>query len=130
MEKNVLNWLEKLSNNEITLDELKEKFKHKDDRDKDVELSEEKSIVNVPKRQGKEIRILVDSADGDKVRVNLPVAFAKGMIGFGRKMGGKSNLADYDVDVDALIEMLDQGVIGELVDITSKDGDQVKIVVV
>ncbi len=130
MEKDVLSWLEKLSNNEVSLEELKEKFKKKDDQSNSVERVEDVEPMAESKPKGKEIKILIDSSDGDKVRVNLPVNFAKGVIGLGRKFGGKSNLADYNVDVDALIEMLDQGHIGELVDITSKEGDRVKIVVV
>jgi len=68
----------------------------------------------------------VDSADGDVVKIQLPIEFAKLL------KSGKFNidqLDDMDIDLDALIAMVNSGVIGELINIESADGDVVRIVV-
>ncbi len=72
-------------------------------------------------------RIKVLSEDGDKVNINIPLKFAKtalkaGNIHFGDKTDFMNN-----IDINALLEMIEEGQIGELVDITSADGDIVKI---
>lgn len=72
------------------------------------------------------LRVYVDSADGDKVRIQLPIEFAKLL------KSGKFNIdaiEDFDIDIDALIQMINAGVVGELVNVESADGDIVKIVV-
>ncbi|MBU0996606.1 MAG: hypothetical protein KKE16_01010 [Firmicutes bacterium] len=72
------------------------------------------------------LKINVDSADGDVVRVELPIEFAKLLKSKKLNVG---NLDDMDIDVDALIQMINSGAIGEIVNIKSADGDTVKIVV-
>ena len=39
------------------------------------------------------------------------------------------NLDSSDIDIDALLEMINAGVVGEIVNIESADGDNVRIVV-
>lgn len=72
------------------------------------------------------LKINVDSADGDVVRVELPIEFAKLLKS---KKFNVGNLDDMDIDIDALIQMINSGAIGEIVNIKSADGDTVKIVV-
>jgi hypothetical protein len=72
------------------------------------------------------LRVYVDSADGDKVRIQLPIEFAKLL------KSGKFNIdaiEDFDIDIDSLIQMINAGVVGELVNVESADGDIIKIVV-
>jgi len=71
------------------------------------------------------LKINVDSNDGDQVRVQIPIEFAKLL------KSGKFNinLDDSDLDIDMLIEMINSGAVGELVNIKSADGDIVRIVV-
>lgn len=72
------------------------------------------------------LKIYVDSADGDLVKIEIPIEFAKLL---------KSNkfnmdkLDDMDIDIDAIISMIGSGAMGELVNISTADGDKVKIVV-
>jgi len=82
-------------------------------------------LVTNKKDQFRMLRIYVDSADGDEVRIQVPIEFAKLL------KSGKFNVDfdDMDIDVDSLIEMVNNGVIGELVNVKSADGDIVKIVV-
>ena len=71
------------------------------------------------------LKIFVDSADGDVIKIQIPVEFAKLL-----KTGKFNvNLEDADIDIDALIQMISQGVMGEIVNVESKDGDVVRIVV-
>ncbi len=77
------------------------------------------------------IRIL--SADGDKVNVQIPLEFAKVALKSGGKKGimkmNKLDEMDLDIDVDMILEMIEEGVLGKIVDIESGDGDKVEIVI-
>lgn len=72
------------------------------------------------------LKISVDSSDGEKVRVNIPVEFAKLL-----KKGkfGNVSLDEFDIDIDSLLEMINHGVIGEIITVDSEDGDKVRIFV-
>lgn len=75
-------------------------------------------------------RIYVNSADGDKVKVNLPMALVKMGLEMGMKMpqvSGNNSLKD--IDFEQLIFMVESGLIGKLVEVESADGDTVEIVV-
>lgn len=89
------------------------------------EKDEEVQVVN-KKNQFRMLKILVDSADGDEVRIELPIEFAKLLKS---KKIMKVDTADFDLDIDELIGMINSGVIGEIVNVKSADGDIVKIVV-
>ena len=103
----------------------------------DVLLSgESKKDTNfLPEGQRKNIddmmfRIYVNSADGDKVRVNLPMALVKLGLEMGMKLpqvSGNNSLKD--IDFKQLIFMVESGLIGKLVEVESADGDTVEIVV-
>jgi len=85
----------------------------------------EQVIINNKKAPFRMLKILIDSADGDVVRVQIPIEFAKLL-----KTGKFNvNLEDNDIDIDALLEMINAGVMGEIVNIQSADGDNVRIVV-
>ncbi|MFA5542986.1 MAG: helix-turn-helix transcriptional regulator [Bacilli bacterium] len=104
----------------------------------DVLLGNEEEKDNpivVPKEIRKDVsqlifKIQVDSHEGDKVRINLPVSIIK--IAVDSKMGLPNingNEALKDIDWNQLFALIDQGVIGKLVEIESSDGDIVTIVV-
>ena len=82
-------------------------------------------IINKKKAPFKMLKILVDSNDGDKVRIQIPVEFSKLL----KTSKFKSNIGDADIDIDAILEMINQGVDGEIVNVVSSDGDIVKIIV-
>ncbi len=84
--------------------------------------------VVVPKKkdQFRMLKIYVDSADGDVVRVQLPIEFAK-LLNNKKFMKFDSN--DIDLDVDMIIQMINTGAIGEIVNVKSADGDIVRVVV-
>lgn len=83
-------------------------------------------IVPDKKAPFRMLKVYVDSADGDVVKIELPVEFAKLL------KSGKFNLdalEDVDIDIDALIQMINAGALGEIVNIKSADGDLVRIVI-
>lgn len=77
-------------------------------------------------------KIIVTSADGDKVNVNLPLALVKALMD---KDSGKINIVSskndalQNVDFREILSLVEQGVIGELLSADSADGDKVSIVV-
>ena len=77
------------------------------------------------------MRIRVDSSDGDKVRVNLPMSLVKVGLEIGMDMSGSVNGMENlkNVDLSKVLEMVEHGLIGKLVEVESADGDIVEIVV-
>ena len=76
------------------------------------------------------LRIVVDSADGDHVRVNLPMALVQVALDMGMEMPQVSgNAALKNIDLAQLLAMVQQGAIGNLVEVESSDGDVVRIFV-
>lgn len=76
------------------------------------------------------LRIIVNSADGDKVRVNVPITLVKAGIQLGMGMPQVTgNKSLEGIDMESLMQMVDQGMIGKLCEIESSDGDFIQIVV-
>ena len=76
------------------------------------------------------LRIVVDSADGDRVRVNLPMALVQLAIEMGTEMPQVSgNAALKNIDLVQILAMAQQGAIGNLVEVESADGDVVRVFV-
>src|SRR5690554_1681244 len=89
----------------------------------------EPEIVAAPKDKKQPFRmlkILVDASSGEKVRVNIPVEFAK-LLKNGKF--GNTQLDDFEIDIDAILDMVNQGILGEIVTVDSEAGDKVRIVV-
>jgi len=82
--------------------------------------------VITKKNQFRMLKILVDSADGDEVRIEIPIEFAR-LLKSKKLM--KIDTDDFDIDIDELISMINSGVVGEIVNVKSADGDIVKIIV-
>ena len=76
------------------------------------------------------LRIIVDSSDGDKVRINLPMALVQIALDMGTEMpqiSGKEALKN--IDLNQIMELVRQGAIGNLVEVESAEGDTVRIFV-
>ena len=92
-------------------------------------------VTLVPEDQRKDIkdmmlRIVVDSADGDKVRVNLPMALVLLAMEMGMEMPQVSgNDALKVIDWAQVMELVRHGAMGNLVEVESADGDIVRIFV-
>lgn len=106
----------------VTTDEL---LTGKNDEVKLVPVEQRKSLDALT------LRIKVDSAQGDKVRVNLPMSLVKVGLEMGMDISGSvsgmENLKN--VDLSKILELAEKGLIGKLVEVESADGDTVEIVV-
>ena len=76
------------------------------------------------------LRIYVNSADGDRVKVNIPMSLVKVCMELGLDVSaaGGSN-AVKGIDFDKIIALVERGAIGKLVEVQSSDGDTVEVVV-
>lgn len=76
------------------------------------------------------IKILINSKDGDDVKVNIPLALVKVGLDIGSKMNVNGKQLDLQgVDLDSIMQMIDEGASGELVNVQSADGETVRIFV-
>ena len=76
------------------------------------------------------LRILVESADGDKIRVNLPMALVQVAMDMGMELPQvNGNDALKNIDLGKILELVRHGAIGNLVEVESSAGDTVKIFV-
>lgn len=97
---------------------------------------EQQSVVTlIPEEQRKDIkdmmlRVIVDSSQGDKVRVNLPMALVQLTIEMGMEMPQIScGDALKDIDWKQIMELVRHGAMGNLVEVESADGDTVRVFV-
>ncbi len=96
---------------------------------------EQKDAVLVPEGERKDferlvLRIIVNGSDGERVRVNLPLPLIKVFLDSGvsvSSMGGEK-IGELNIDWKAIVAMVEQGVIGKLVEVDD-GGDHVEIVV-
>ena len=100
---------------------------------KKQELTQPVQILPPEKRKDlKEmmLRIVVDSSDGDHVRVNIPMALVQVGLEMGMEMPQVSgNAALKNIDLAQILLMVQQGATGNLVEVESSDGDVVRIFV-
>ena len=79
------------------------------------------------------LKVKVLSQQGDKVNIKLPVSLLKslksilGSVKLNSEMTGGIDLSE--IDFDSIFELIESGAIGDIVDITSQNGDIVKICV-
>ena len=76
------------------------------------------------------LKVSINSSDGDKVRVNLPLALVKvGLVMSldNVQVNGRSMDVMQQIDFDQIMRLVDSGVIGKLVEIESDDGDHVEV---
>lgn len=101
----------------------------------DLVKEREETVRLIPEGDRKNIndmflRINVLSVQGDKVKVNLPLALVKMAIDMGveiPQINGSDALKNLDLNM--IVRMIESGVIGKLVEVESADGDQVEVFV-
>lgn len=92
------------------------------------EKAKEIHVVEQPLRKPIDqmmLKIIVNSEDGDKVRVNLPLSIVKAGIGIPQVKNSALN----GIDLDNIFSLVEQGVVGKLVEIEDSDGDIIEIIV-
>ena len=95
----------------------------------------EETVKIVPVEERKEmskmmLKIVVDSLEGDKIKINLPLSLIQAAIDMGIGMpeiSGNDSLKN--IDLNKILELVKQGVIGNLLEVESAEGDIVKIFV-
>jgi activator of HSP90 ATPase len=93
--------------------------------------------INLNKRTptpylNKMLKIRVTSEDGDNVNVNLPIKLIKAVLKVGTSIAEKfpeSEKYVKDIDVELLIEAIENELDGQIVDITSANGDKVLVLI-
>ena len=96
---------------------------------KALDVSDKKIQVSSKKQAFKMFKIKILSGDGDKVNVQIPVEFAKVALSSGKGFMKMDKLEEFDLDFEAILEMIETGMNGKLVDIESADGDTVEITI-
>lgn len=77
------------------------------------------------------MRVRVDSPEGDKVRVNLPMTLVKTGLEIGLQTASAfgNNASMNSIDMAKIVELVEKGLVGKLVEIESADGEIVEVVV-
>ena len=77
------------------------------------------------------LRIYVDSSEGDRIRVTIPMTLVKICMELGVDVTANTggNEAMKNVDLNKIIDLVERGAIGKLVEVESSAGDIVEIVV-
>ncbi|XMB66665.1 hypothetical protein RI065_10230 [Mycoplasmatota bacterium zrk1] len=91
-------------------------------------------VTPIKKGPFKMFKVRVLSKDGDKVNIQVPLSLAKIALSTGKgiNFNGKINGVDFEqlgLDLEKILDMIDEGNIGKLVDIESADGDIVEVYV-
>ncbi len=75
-------------------------------------------------------RVIVDSGDGDRVRVNLPMPLVRAGLAIGVSVPQVTeNAALGNIDMAEIVKLVEQGLVGKLVEVDSADGDHAEIFV-
>ena len=99
------------------------------------EQEQEPPVRMVPEEERKDLRdmmlrILVESGNGDRVRVNLPMQLVQVALDMGIELPQLAgNDALKEIDLRKLLELVRHGVMGDLVQVESADGGTVRIFV-
>ena len=92
-------------------------------------------VTLVPEMQRKDIkdmmlRVVMDTTEGDKVRINLPMALVQLAMEMGMEMPQiTGNEALKEIDWKQIIALVEHGAMGNLLEVESAGGDTVRIFV-
>jgi hypothetical protein len=114
--------LEMIEKKQITAAEGAQLLKALDETDTTTSIQPKKEAFKM-------FKIKIISGDGDKVNVQIPIEFAKVALKQGKGFMKMDKIDDLELDVDMILEMIDSGTLGKIVDIESADGDIVEIVI-
>ena len=98
--------------------------------------SEKVQMLSVEQRKPLEeltFRVRIDSSDGGRIRVNFPMTLVKLCMEIGvdvvPNMTGENAEMIRNIDMRKVVEMVEMGLVGKLVEIESADGDIIEVVV-
>jgi hypothetical protein len=125
--------LEMLSNGKISVDEATALLSKLQSPDTGAENVNESEYGEVKKKALKYLRVMVDSADGDKVNVRVPLSLIKTGIKLSALVprNAAEQMSNHGFDLSQLSELDGDELIEALsdmqVDVDSADGDKVKV---
>ena len=107
-----------------TIDEL---LTGKEDAPKEV-------LVSTPVRNDFDklmLKVICNGSGGETVRINIPLPLVRVLLESGVSVNsvGGDKISGFNIDWQAIVSLVEQGVIGKLMEIDSGDGDTVLIVV-
>ena len=95
--------------------------------------TEEVRLVPSEKRKSFDeliLRIRVDTCDGDKIRVNLPMTLARISLKNGvRGVSGMNVDVMKNIDWNQIVSIAESGTIGKIVEVETCDGDYIEMVI-
>ncbi len=106
----------------ITIDELLGRNKNESAAEEQINRLTSKELRKLM------IKIVVVSNDGDNVKIQLPYQFVRTAVNTGMKIPSVGEKLG-NVDFGEVFNCVESGMLGEIVNITSADGDTVKICV-
>lgn len=93
-------------------------------------LSASKNSVPAVIQSDKMLKIRVNSQNGDNVNINVPVKFIRTIGGAIKRIPKVEGIEGMeDIDIQAILEAVSDGLDGKIVDVKSEKGDNVEIVV-
>lgn len=76
------------------------------------------------------VRVQDGGGHGDKVNINIPLGLVKVGLKLASKYADDEDLKALDkIDFDEVLEMIEQGAEGKIVEVDTKDGEKVEIIV-
>lgn len=76
------------------------------------------------------LRVYVDTAQGDDIKVNLPYLLVKELINVGKDISFMFTGIDLSkVNFESIFKMVEMGVLGEIVTVETQNGDDIRVVV-
>ena len=106
----------------ITIDEL---FKN-DDIQSNVKYEKTEKI----NENELVLRVYVETAQGDDIKVNLPYLLVKELINVGKDISFMFTVIDLSgVNFESIFKMVELGVLGEIVTVETQNGDDIRVVV-
>lgn len=118
--------LKMVEEGKISVEEASKLLQSVEDKNQELSL-----VTRSTERTAKWIKIRVIDDEGTRVNVNLPIALVD--VAFKIAKASDSNfdvkLGNVNVDIDAIIKMIQEGAEGKIVDVESSDGTKVEIVI-
>ena len=76
------------------------------------------------------LRVYIDTAQGDDIKVNLPYLLVKELINVGKDISFMFTGIDLSgVNFESIFKMVEMGVLGEIVTVETQNGDDIRVVV-
>lgn len=93
-------------------------------------LNASKNNIPAVTNSDKMLKIRVNSQNGDNVNINIPVKFIRTIGGAIKRIPKVEGIEGMeDIDIQAILQAVSDGLDGKIVDVKSEKGDNVEIIV-